>query len=459
MVILPAVFALALAGCQSYRAEPLVPAERFSAVEAERAAPSEASEEPAFTFPRAVELMAAHGPSLKEARAEYVSALARARVKTPAPNPALELGPEYGFGPGVGNLYRLQPFGSLGFTITTAGKRKKQDELNRILAAQLFVELQARHRELYLDLRRQYAGWILEQARVAAQAEIEVSAGKSLAVGQKLVDAGFASALDLGLLDLEAARLKAATLDARRSLADVEGTLSETLGVQAERFRKPDDRPLPDLPAQAPALADLRRILLDNHPGLARLRVQYEAAEAALRLEVARQYPDIHLGPSYAGETSEKKRMLGLTLGIELPIFDRNQQAIAEARTRREEIRIKYEAAANRALAALERASRNIGFAVEKLALIERVLRPKAAANLDLARKALDAAATETLPYLETERAQRAVAIEAVEAEYDVRRAWVELEQAVGFPLIVFPGETPAAWPAWNEDAPEGERK
>ena len=71
--------------------------------------------------------------------------------------------------------------------------------------------------------------------------------------------------------------------------------------------------------------------LRDNHPELARLRARYEAAEAALRLEISKQFPDLRIGPSAAGDSGDKKTVLGLALGIALPIFDRNQQAIAAA--------------------------------------------------------------------------------------------------------------------------------
>ena len=63
----------------------------------------------------------------------------------------------------------------------------------------------------------------------------------------------------------------------------------------------------------------------------------YVAAQDDLRLEIARQYPDLHLGPGYAynaGSAGDNEWSLGLTL--ELPILDQNQGPIAEAKARRE---------------------------------------------------------------------------------------------------------------------------
>lgn len=453
---------LLMMGCERYHAKPFLPQEVVDAVQRERlelapldpaASSTQVAAAPApFTFTRAAELMAGHSPALKEARAEYQTALARARVKTPLSNPVLEIGPNYGFGPDMDKLYRLQPFGSIGFTIPTGGKRKRQDEFNRVTAELMFIELQAKHRELYLGLRRLYAQWTLGRAKVEAKKKIEESAEKSVAAGKKLIEAGFATALDLGLLDLEAARIKTETLNAQHDQAIVEGELSETIGIHADQFKAPPDPALPELPVADLALKELREILVNNHPELARLRARYVAAEAWLHLEIARQYPDFHFGPSYERESGEKKSILGLSLGIELPLFDRNQQGIAEAKARREELRVKYEAAANRALAALDRAWRNIQLASEKLKLIRTVLKPKAEANIALARKSIEAGATDTLRFLETERGQRAVMIDAIESEFAAREGWVELEQAVGLPLFQFPGESREAIPPLQKD-------
>jgi len=183
-------------------------------------------------------------------------------------------------------------------------------------------------------------------------------------------------------------------------------------------------------------------MMVFNHPDLARLRGQYEVAERSLRLEVAKQYPDFRIGPNFENDVGERKSVIGLTLGIEIPVFDRNQQGVASAKQRREEVRVKYEAAANRSLAALDRALHSYKVAIEKARLLKTVVLPKAEANIGLAKKSVEAGAMDSLRLLETERALRAVRIEALETEFSVRNAFIALEQAVGYPLVKFPTET-----------------
>jgi outer membrane protein, heavy metal efflux system len=445
---------LALSGCEKYRAKPLAPTSILNDVERRRhllapETPSSSTLEsesavvapPTFTFARAVELTREHSPALQQAAAEYETALALSKVKTPLQNPAFEAGPQYGFGPDVAHTNRLQPFGSIGFTIPTGKRLKRQDELNFANAELARVETMARYRELYMSLRQQYARLILSTQRQRLRKEIAESAARSTALSKKLIDAGQATGLDAGLVELEQARLMTAALDGDQAFTDVLGDLSELIGVHADHFQGLSDGALPQLPDSVPELKDLQRMMVFNHPDLARFRSRYEVAERSLRLEIAKQYPDFHIGPSFANDVGEKKSVIGLTLGIEIPVFDRNQQGVASAKQRREEVRIKYEAAANRSLAALDRAYRSYEIAIEKARILKTVVLPKAESNVALARKSVEAGAMDSLRLLETERAQRAVRVEALETELTVRNAYIGLEQAVGYPLLAFPTE------------------
>ena len=60
-----------------------------------------------------------------------------------------------------------------------------------------------------------------------------------------------------------------------------------------------------------------------------------------LRLEIARQYPDLHLNPGYEFDQADSKWALGLS--IELPLLNQNQGPIAEAEARRLESAARFE--------------------------------------------------------------------------------------------------------------------
>src|SRR3569832_2426134 len=63
-------------------------------------------------------------------------------------------------------------------------------------------------------------------------------------------------------------------------------------------------------------------------------QADYEAAQSAQQQEIAKQYPDISLGPGYTWDAGQVKWSLGLSLV--LPLLNRNQGSIAEAKARRE---------------------------------------------------------------------------------------------------------------------------
>lgn len=438
------LFILMPTGCQQYQSRPLIPAQVMDFVTEERQALDamhDQSDPREFTFPRAAELVSRCSPALKETRAEYATALALAKVPTPRANPTLDLGPQVGFGPDIGKASPLAPLASLSFSIPLGGKRKRQDELNQVTAALAMVEAAVKHRELFLELRLFYTRLVLSRARIEIREKTLELAGKAVEIAKQAVSKGVGTRLDGALPELEQLRLKTELLTFLGEKLEVERQLSRLIGVQAAHFQHLPDSALPDLPAAVPSREALESNLLANHPGLARLRARYEVAERELHLEIARQYPDFFIGPSYERETGERKNILGLTLGIEIPVFNKNQQAIATAKAKREETRAKYEAAANLALADLDGAIQIYALAAEKLKFVKDALLPKAQENVELARKSLDAGATDVLRYLEAERGLRQAMLESVEADVAIREALVEIERTVGYPIVQFPGE------------------
>lgn len=80
-------------------------------------------------------------------------------------------------------------------------------------------------------------------------------------------------------------------------------------------------------------LSALRRAALTRRPDLAQAGERYAAAQAALRLAVANQYPDLNIGPGYEYDQGDNKFKVGVSLP--LPVFNQNQGPIAAARAAR----------------------------------------------------------------------------------------------------------------------------
>lgn len=87
----------------------------------------------------------------------------------------------------------------------------------------------------------------------------------------------------------------------------------------------------------------LKEIALRNRPDVLAALADYEAAQSALQLEIANQYPNIQINPAYTWEMGEHRWALGAS-ALQLPIFHQNQGPIAEAEAKRKEMATRFEA-------------------------------------------------------------------------------------------------------------------
>jgi outer membrane protein, heavy metal efflux system len=81
------------------------------------------------------------------------------------------------------------------------------------------------------------------------------------------------------------------------------------------------------------AAPKIRRDAILNRADIRSALANYAASQNALQLEIAKQYPDIHLGPGYELDQTDNKWSLGISL--DLPILNHNQGGVAEAKANR----------------------------------------------------------------------------------------------------------------------------
>jgi cobalt-zinc-cadmium efflux system outer membrane protein len=409
-------------------------------------APSDLS--PGAGFGRLAGWMRRYGPDLRRARAEFDQLHAVAGIETPLPNPEISFGPLIGSDLDSGSSNRVKPFVEFGFSIPLSGRLSRQDDINRSLADEAYLKYVVQLRRGYLELRGAFAEWVLAKRRASIREEILESSRRSTDLTRRLAKAGAASALDVGLMELETAHHEADLAQARSDRVRAEEELSRLVGVGIARIRDVSASGLPDQEQAIPALDEAKKIMVFNNPDLAVMRAGYEVAERRLELEVARQYPDLDIGFSFEGDPGESKKVWGLGLGLSLPVFDGNQQGIMMAEKEREKIRSAYEAALGEELAALEGLYERYGLALEKQRLLAGVAIPRSRRNLDVALRSIRAGAIDSLKYLEVERAMRSLLIEAAESEWEARKTLNEMERIVGRPLVPFPDESDHGYPS-----------
>ena len=163
----------------------------------------------------------------------------------------------------------------------------------------------------------------------------------------------------------------------------------------------------------------------------------YAASESALKIEIAKQYPDIHLNTGYEYDQGLQKWGL-LGFGVELPLLNRNEGPIAQAEARRKQAAARFEALQAKVIAELDRALSVYQMAVKSregaealLATqrkqqesVEQQVRAGAADRLDLLTAQLELAASE-------------LALE--DGQTRLHQALGALEDAVQRPLATWP--------------------
>ena len=426
---LPPLALLLLASCATYEAQPLVSAELLVATQ-KRQAPM--LEEKVLHYPDVARFAATNAPELRRAQAEYEAAAKLAGVKTPWPNPELELAPSLAYGSGAdkpGSRGRIGAFGSLSFSLPLNGRLGLQDEVNAATAEALRIKAVATQRRVAFELRRLWREHALARQAASLKRDIAEAAAQALIAARRANEQGVGSRLDTGIDAVEAGNLRREAAAAEIAAADLAGELATLTGLPMKLLdraapRSPPDPVLPNRD-QWPAL------IASHNPELATLRAEYEVAERQLRLEVALQYPDLKIGTSVDGMAGEHKTDYALSLGLNLPIFDRNQQGIAVAEARRSRLRLDYETRLSELLSDAERQARCLRVARASLDFARANL-PQARRNQDDARKSREAGLIDIMRQLEIERGSRKALLAVLDDERELLQRQNRLEVILG---------------------------
>ncbi|MBK8207585.1 MAG: TolC family protein [Planctomycetes bacterium] len=284
---------------------------------------------------------------------------------------------------------------SISFTIPLSGRPGVEQDLAfaRYDVAKRQVVVQ--EWELLVSLRRQWRELELAREHLALTKGYLLELDALLEKAQRLQEAGEISSLDQRLVEMERAAARAERLSLEQAAAESESALKETLGLHP-------DAPLvlvSGAPTVTQAAAGAEKRLRANHTGLALHRSAYETAEQELRLEIRKQYPDLHIGPGY--EIDEGQSRITLGLGIPIPIINLNREGIARARASRAAARAEFEAELEGALHALAQAQQKARHAEQLRAQFLREVVPLADQQVADANALADAGEFDALVQLE----------------------------------------------------------
>jgi len=190
---------------------------------------------------------------------------------------------------------------------------------------------------------------------------------------------------------------------------------------------------------------EVRRDALLGRADVRSALADYAASEAGLQLEIANQYPDVHLGPGYSwntGSAGDSEWALGAT--VSLPIFNRNEGPIAEAKARREVAAARFLTVQSQALNDIDAALAAYSGALQQVAAAA-ALQENLQRRLDSVRAQVRAGSAEPLASASAEAEAGAGAQSRLDALVRAQQALGQLEDAVQSPLTLTPEEVGAA--------------
>lgn len=442
----PAIIALGLvAGCARFHPQPLSPAETAAGLESrsldnpdlkaflEKNLKRELSTWPAAKWDFEMLTLAAfyYQPSLDVARARWAVAEAGKITAGGRPNPTLNVTPGY-------NTTTLtpspwMPLGSLDIPIETAGKRGYRIAQAAGLSESARLNIASVAWQVRSGVRRSLAALQAAQEAEVLLREQQGFQTQNLGLLERQHEAGAVSAFEVSQAGIAADNARLALRDAERQSAEVRVQLAEAVGVRASALEgvKFTFESWGELPGEA-ALADARRQALLNRSDILSGLADYAASQAALQLEIAKQYPDVHLQPGYQFDQGDNKWSLGIT--VELPVLNQNQGPIAEAKARRAEAVARFNALQASVLSEIDRAVAGYRAALQKRADADELL-ARSQKQEQRSRAMLDAGEISKGDLVALRLQLSASALARLDALVKSQQALVQLEDALQSPL------------------------
>ncbi len=389
-------------------------------------------------------------PSLEVARADWRAANAGITSAAARPNPTTTVSLLHEPVPDAPSPWI--PTINFDLPLETAGKRRFRTEQARHLSESARLNIATAAWQVRSQLRTSLLEVVSSDQRVellAHEADLRAEWVERL---RSQFQAGAISAAELNTARIALVRARADLADAQRMQAEARPHLAGALGIPTTGIAGTKFRFDLSLVSNFHALTtgEVRRLALLGRTDVLAALAAYSASQSALQLEIAKQYPDVHLSPGYswnAGSAGEHDWQLGAT--ITLPLLNRNQGPIAEAAARREASAARFLALQAKILAEIDSAVVSFRAGQTNASVLESLVQAQAAQQRSVQAQ-FRAGAVDRLEVLTSELELSAAQTAALDAQLKVQQALGVLEDAVQRPFEL----PPSVFEVQTTDAP-----
>ncbi len=358
------------------------------------------------------------------------------------PNPTLDF--EVGTGALTGSSAENNLALGVSQEFLLAGKRQKR---LAIAGQELEIyrwQLADRERLLRGEVKTAFYDVILTEQRVALSERSIVLNRQLLDVTKERLTAGDIPELDMNLVKVELARGESARIDVEKALNQNQAKLFTLMGI-----------PLGEAPsivgtleAETPMtknLVDLKQLAHGNRPDLKVLEAEKNRGESDIILARSERIPNLTAGLALRRDATaieiggvehkDADYIIGLKLSMPIPLFDRNQAGVQEARARRSSTESRLTAAIRNAEREVETAYVGLMNAEKVLSLYKSNIIPQLEENLKLTQEAYRLGEVGILAVIQEQKKFFEVSDGYLTALHDRQAALVNLEAAVSTEL------------------------
>lgn len=291
-----------------------------------------------LTLAQVEQLAIENNPTLSQAEAAIQAARGRRKQAGLFPNPIVGYqGDEFAF---RAFADKSEHFFFIEQTIPLGGKLAKSRRIVDSEIAQAAVEAEAQKHRVLNSVRMLYYEMLGAQEMVDLRTELARIAGDATNTTSELLNVGQADRPDFLESEIETQQAELELVNARNSLRRTWQALASVIGTPIRQQPRLAGRLEDELPALDQE--SVTATLLRESPDLKRAQFEAERARAALERAKAGRVPDLFLraGAGYSNEFLENRAgatgmrtgpEANVQIGITLPVFNRNQGAIAAA--------------------------------------------------------------------------------------------------------------------------------
>lgn len=325
-----------------------------------------------------------------------------------------------------------------------AGKRTK-----RLASAERELELYQRQladRERLLrdEVKTAFYDVVLAEARI-------ILADRAIALNRQLLDvakerlaAGDIPELEMNFVMVELARSEGLKIDAEKTLTQNQVRLWMLMGLSLGDHPSIDGT-LESAQSITNNLSELKELALRQRPDLKALEAEKNRGEADIRLAQAESIPNLTAGLAVSRDSTtmeiggiegkDTANTIGLKLSMPIPVFDRNQAGVQEARAKRSSTESRLIAATRNVEREVEMAYAGFLNTEKVLSLFKSNIIPQLEDNLELTQEAYRLGEVGILTVIEEQKKFFEVSDGYLKALYDRQAALVMLETAVATEL------------------------